>query len=180
MVALMTAGLAVGATVPPFGALCAARWPALLRGRAETFPAFAFETISHEIAFPFGPGLVAVTAARLRPAAGTVAAGALVVGAGLVFVALRRTDPASAATAAPDRTAARGSGTPLPRNSAVLLTVSPAPGVFFGSNRSQRWNSSGPAGPRGPAECLTASATGSVRSSNCQDRSFLTVCCKRV
>ncbi|WP_393100634.1 MFS transporter [Streptomyces sp. LN325] len=135
MVALMAAGLAAGATVPQFGALSAARWSALLRGRAELTPAFALETVSNEIAFLLGPGLAVLTATRWHPAAGTVLAGALVVGAGLVFAALRRTAPAPEATAAPDRTAARGPGTLPSRNFAILLTVSLALGVFFGSTQ---------------------------------------------
>lgn len=132
-VPLMAAGLGAGATVPQIGALSAARWSALLHGRAELTPAFALETISNDVAFLLGPGLAVLTATRLHPAAGTVLAGVLVVGAGLVFAALRRTAPAPAATAAPDRTAARGPGTLLTRNFATLLTVNLALGVFFGS-----------------------------------------------
>ncbi|MGW0676173.1 MFS transporter [Streptomyces sp. NPDC002767] len=136
---LMAAGLAAGATVPQFGALSAARWSALLHCRDELTPAFALETISNDVAFLLGPGLAVLTATRWHPAAGTVLAGALVVGAGLVFAALRRTAPAPAATAAPDRTAARdrtaasGPGTLLTRSFATLLTVDLALGVFFGS-----------------------------------------------
>ncbi|MFD8418822.1 MFS transporter [Streptomyces sp. NPDC059466] len=136
-VPLMAAGLAAGASVPQIGALSVARWSALLRGRAELTPAFALETLSNDVAFLLGPGLAVLAATRLHPAAGTVLAGALVVGAGLVFAALRRTAPAPArvATAATDRTAARGPGTLLTRNFATLLTVSLALGVFFGSTQ---------------------------------------------
>ncbi len=131
-VPLMAAGLAAGATVPQFGALSAARWSALLHGRAELTPAFALETISNEVAFLLGPALAVLTATRLHPAAGTVLAGALVVGAGLAFAALRRTAPV-AAEAPPDRTAARGPGPLRTRNFATLLAVNLALGVFFGS-----------------------------------------------
>ncbi|SOF02995.1 Predicted arabinose efflux permease, MFS family [Streptomyces sp. OV198] len=129
VVPLMAAGLAAGATVPQFGALSAARWSALLHGRAELTPAFALETISNEVAFLLGPTLAVLTATQVHPAAGTVLAGVLVVGAGLAFAALRRTAPAPA----PDRTATRGPEPLLTRNFATLLAVNLALGVFFGS-----------------------------------------------
>ncbi|MFE1987439.1 MFS transporter [Streptomyces mirabilis] len=129
-VPLMAAGLAAGATIPQFGALSAARWSALLHGRAELTPAFALETISNEAAFLLGPTLAVLTATQVHPAAGTVLAGALVVGAGLAFAALRRTAPVPAPA---DRTAARGPGPPLTRSFATLLAVNLALGVFFGS-----------------------------------------------
>jgi len=132
-VPLMAAGLATGATLPQFGALSAARWSALLHGRAELTSAFALETISNDAAFLLGPALAVLTATRLHPAAGTVLAGALVVGAGLAFAALRRTAPAPAATPTPNRTAARGPATLWSRNFATLLAVNLALGVFFGS-----------------------------------------------
>ena len=133
-VSLMVAGLAAGATIPQFGALSTARWSALLHGRADLTPALALETISNEVAFLLGPALAVLTATQLHPAAGTVLAGALVVGSGLAFAALRRTAPAPAATAVPDRTAARGPGrTLLTRKFATLFAVNLALGVFFGS-----------------------------------------------
>ncbi|MFD9002999.1 MFS transporter [Streptomyces sp. NPDC059582] len=134
-VTLMAAGLTVGATIPQFGALSAARWSALLHGRAELTPALALETISNEVAFLLGPALAVLTATQLHPAAGTLLAGALVVGAGLAFAALRRTAPTPGATDAPKHGAARGPGTLLTRNFATLLAVNLALGVFFGSTQ---------------------------------------------
>lgn len=135
VVPLMAAGLAAGATVPQFGALSVARWSALLHGRAELAPAFALETISNDVAFLLGPALAVLTATQLHPAAGTVLAGALVVGAGLAFATLRRTAPAPTAVPALDRADARGPGTLRTRSFATLLVVSLALGVFFGSKQ---------------------------------------------
>ncbi|MEU3731527.1 MFS transporter [Streptomyces sp. NPDC033538] len=133
VVALMAAGLAAGATIPQFGALAAARWSALLHGRAQLAPALALETVSNEVAFLLGPALAVLTATQLHPAAGTVLAGALVVGAGLAFAALRRTAPAPVAPPAADCGDARAPGTLWTRNFATLLAVNLALGVFFGS-----------------------------------------------
>ncbi|WP_442814761.1 MFS transporter [Streptomyces sp. NBC_01198] len=130
---LMAAALAAGATIPQIGALAAARWSALLRGRAELRAAFALETIGNDTAYLLGPGLAVLAATRLHPAAGSALAGVLVVGAGLVFAALRGTAPAPAAAPRADRTAARGPRTLLTRNFATLLAVNLALGVFFGS-----------------------------------------------
>ncbi|MFJ4898405.1 MFS transporter [Streptomyces sp. NPDC088727] len=133
---LMVAGLAAGATVPQIGALSAARWSALLHGRAELAPAFALETMSNDAAFLLGPALAVLTATRLHPAAGTALAGVLVVGAGLVFAALRRTAPAPAARAVRGGRADRGPGRRLwTRNFGTLLAVNVALGVFFGSTQ---------------------------------------------
>ncbi|MEU1127052.1 MFS transporter [Streptomyces sp. NPDC005899] len=132
-VPLMAVGLAAGATIPQFGALSAARWSVLLHGRAELTPALALETASNEIAFLLGPALAVLTATQVHPAAGTVLSGALVVGAGLAFAALRRTAPAPATTPAPDLRDVRGPGTLWTRSFATLLAVNLALGVFFGS-----------------------------------------------
>lgn len=133
VVPLMAAGLAAGATVPQIGALSAARWSALLHGRAELAPAFALETMSNDAAFLLGPALAVLTATRLHPAAGTVLAGALVVGAGLGFAALGGTAPAPAARTAPGRGADRSPRRLWTRTFVMLLAVNLALGVFFGS-----------------------------------------------
>ncbi|MFD6422395.1 MFS transporter [Streptomyces sp. NPDC060198] len=139
-VALMAAGLAAGATIPQIGALSSARWSALLRGGAEPAdsalaPAFALETLSNEAAFLLGPALAVLAATRLHPAAGTVLAGALVVGAGLVFAALRGTAPEP--TARPMRKIGDGRGPSGLRSHGFvsLLVVNLALGVFFGATQ---------------------------------------------
>jgi MFS family permease len=129
---LMTAGgAAVGATIPPLGALSAARWAALLREeRAAVLPtAFALESLANELAYLVGPVLVSILGASGHPAAGTVLAAALVVGGGLCFAAQRRTAPPPSGAAERHRT-----GRSLLRPGfAVLAGVSLALGVFFGA-----------------------------------------------
>ncbi|MCX5399523.1 MFS transporter [Streptomyces sp. NBC_00102] len=142
---LTVAGLGAGATIPQVGALSSARWSALLHGRAELAPAFALEAFANEAAYLLGPALAVLAATRLHPAAGTVLAGVLVVGAGLALAAQRRTAPkpgprpvpAAAPGPAPDRTAVPGTGarTLLSRHFAALLVVNLALGVFFGSTQ---------------------------------------------
>lgn len=133
---LAAAGLAAGASVPQIGALSAARWSALLHGRPELAPAFALETFGNEAAFLLGPALAVLAANRVHPAAGTVLAGALVVGAGLVFATLRGTAPAPIMEPTRVRTATRDQGPGLlHRNFATLLAVNLSLGVFFGSTQ---------------------------------------------
>jgi MFS family permease len=132
---LAAAGLAAGASVPQIGALCAARWSALLHGCAELTQAFALEAAANDAAFLLGPALGVLAATRWHPAAGTVLAGVLVVGAGLLFAAQRRTAPEPTATRRPDPGEARGPGTLAGRGFATLLAVSAALGVFFGSTQ---------------------------------------------
>ncbi|MEU8709384.1 MFS transporter [Streptomyces sp. NPDC048565] len=142
-VLLMVVGLVMGATVPQFGALSAARWSALLHDRhdrhdrAELTPAFALEAISNDVAFLIGPTLAVLAATRWHPAAGTVLAGVLVVGAGLAFAALRRTAPApegrEAAVGTLRTPGAPRNGVLWSRNFSTLLVVNLALGVFFGS-----------------------------------------------
>ncbi|MGW1469606.1 MFS transporter [Streptomyces sp. NPDC002308] len=157
--AAMAAGLAAGATIPQVGALSSARWSALLRGRAAEpadaalAPAFALEAFANEAAYLLGPALAVLAATRLHPAAGTVLAGGLVVGAGLVFASLRGTAPEPAARPVRERPGGRGPRRPWGprrppesrrpqgprvlwgRGFVALLVVNLALGVFFGSTQ---------------------------------------------
>jgi hypothetical protein len=129
---LLTAGgVLAGATIPQLGALSAARWAALLRDeRAAALPtAFTMEALANELAYLAGPALVSILGASGYPAAGTAAAGTLVVAGGLCFAAQRRTAPPAAGAAEPHSSA----GSLLRPGFAVLAGVALAMGVFFGA-----------------------------------------------
>jgi hypothetical protein len=129
---LLTAGgVLAGATIPQLGALSAARWAALLRDeRAAALPsAFALEALANELAYLAGPALVSILGASGYPAAGTAAAGTLVVAGGLCFAAQRRTAPAAGGAAEPHSSAR----SLLRPGFAVLAGMNLAVGVFFGA-----------------------------------------------
>lgn len=107
---LITFAALAGASVPPIGAMTAARWSAMARGPAKpsrpgTAPpspalsarglstAFSLETMSTDIAFLLGPAIVVLIATSYGPVFGTSIATAMVVCAGFVFANLRRTAP---------------------------------------------------------------------------------------
>src|SRR5579863_3415577 len=129
---LMTAGgVLVGATIPQLGALSAARWAALLRGRRATAlpTAFALESLANELAYLAGPALVSILGASGYPAAGTVLAAVLVVAGGMCFAAQRRTAPEASVASGRHR-----AGRCLLRPGFVVLAgVNLAIGGFFGA-----------------------------------------------
>ena len=129
---MMTAGgVAAGVTIPQLGALSAARWVALLGGeRAGALPtAFALESLANEVAYLAGPALVSILGASGYPAAGTAAAGALVVAGGLCFAAQHRTAPRASGAAGRHRK----SRSLLRPRFAVLAGMNLAIGGFFGA-----------------------------------------------
>jgi len=130
---MMAGGVLAGATIPQLGALSAARWTALLRDeRAAALPtAFALESMANGLAYLVGPALVSILGASGYPAAGTVAAAALVVAGGLCLAALRRTAPPVPGAAGRPRTG----GSLLRPGFAVLVGVNLAIGGFFGATQ---------------------------------------------
>lgn len=122
---------AVGAaTVPNTGGMSRARWAYLYRDDpAARHTANALEQALDELCFMCGPVLAAVLCTALFPAAGTLAAVALLLAGSLTFAAQRRTEPP-----VPPREpgAARRSPVRLPGMPPLLATFA-CTGVVFGA-----------------------------------------------
>ncbi|HEX4829747.1 MAG TPA: MFS transporter [Trebonia sp.] len=131
---LVTGGVLAGATIPQLGALSAARWVTLLRGKqAEGLAtAFALESLGNELAYLAGPALVAALGATGYPAAGTTLAGALVVAGGAWLAGQRRTAPPPAGTTARHLRAGRSLVRP---GFAVVAGVNLGIGGYFGASQ---------------------------------------------
>jgi predicted MFS family arabinose efflux permease len=129
---LVASAACAGAAVPQLGSLSAARWAYLLRGeRSGELPAaFSLESLANATAFLIVPVLAAALGAAGDAAAGSALAAALIVGAGGVLAAQRRTAPR------PDRRPAGDAGAEraLLRPAFVLIALlNLAIGLYFGT-----------------------------------------------
>jgi MFS family permease len=120
-------GLA-GASVPPVGALSAARWRRVA-GDTDRMPAaLSLEAAVNDTTFLLGPVLVTTLSATVLPSAGLVLSGCLVLGGMAVFLSRRATEP-------PPRPAGRGvlvDRRLLDRPFGSLFVVNLAMGLYFG------------------------------------------------
>ncbi len=125
-------GVLVGATIPQYGALSAARWSALLRAGQDTAlpAAFSLEALSNGLAYLIGPVLVSTVAASGYAERGTVLAAGLVVTGGLALAAQRRSAPPPAFG---DTERRRTSHTLLAPAFVVLIGINLAVGIYFGA-----------------------------------------------
>ncbi len=136
-VTVALAGLA-GLTIPQVGALSRARWLALLPRETQT--AFAFEGVTDEISYIFGPALVGILAVTVSPQAAMFATAGLIT----VFVtqfAVHRTHrlvPRRSRSAAERAAAVPVAGGALRRRALLTLCVTGtvAMGVFFGGSQA--------------------------------------------
>ncbi|WP_326665632.1 hypothetical protein [Streptomyces sp. NBC_00385] len=98
---LTAAGVLMGATIPQLGAMSAARWSALLRGRRAASPptAFALESLGNGLCCLAGPALITAVGASSDPAHGMALATALVIGRGLALATQRGTAPPTSGAA---------------------------------------------------------------------------------
>jgi len=88
-VVVIAAAAAAGALFPPLSACMRVLWPKLVGDADLRESAFALDAIVVELAYVFGPLLVAVIVAAVGPAAGLVAAGGLSLFGTLGFAATR-------------------------------------------------------------------------------------------
>ncbi|MEH0419398.1 MFS transporter [Streptomyces sp. B21-083] len=90
---LFSAAALTGATTPQIGPMVRARWAAKLQDSPLMPTAAAFESVTDELTFVFGPLLATALCTALDPAAGLVTEAALTLLGGLLFAAQKSTQP---------------------------------------------------------------------------------------
>lgn len=95
--ALFAAAVPTGASVPQVGPMVRARWGVQLQESPLMTTAAAFESVTDELTFVFGPLLATALCTAVAPAAGLVAEASLTLLGGLLFAAQKGTQPAVAA-----------------------------------------------------------------------------------
>lgn len=128
---IVLAAAVAGAAIPQLGALTATRWNRLLRDSPLLPSALSLESLSNDVAYVVGPALVATVAATVHPVAGSALAAAFVLTGGLALVTQRRTAPA--VDVEPAEGSAAGDQGLRSRGFVVLLAVTAAIGVYFGT-----------------------------------------------
>lgn len=91
--ALFAAAVPTGASVPQIGPMVRARWGVKLQDSPLLSTAAAFESVTDELTFVFGPLLATALCTAVNPAAGLVTESALTLIGGLLFAARRSTQP---------------------------------------------------------------------------------------
>jgi MFS family permease len=92
--ALFAAAVPTGASVPQIGPMVRARWGVKLQDTPLMTTAAAFESVTDELTFVFGPLLATALCTTVTPAAGLVTEAGLTLLGGLLFAAQRSTQPA--------------------------------------------------------------------------------------
>ncbi|MER6470589.1 MFS transporter [Streptomyces collinus] len=91
--ALFAAAVPTGASVPQVGPMVRARWGVRLQGSPLMSTAAAFESVTDELTFVFGPLLATALCTTVTPSAGLVTEAALTLVGGLLFAAQKSTQP---------------------------------------------------------------------------------------
>ncbi|MFF7974054.1 MFS transporter [Streptomyces sp. NPDC007905] len=91
--ALFAAAVPTGASVPQVGPMVRARWGVRLQGSPLMATAAAFESVTDELTFVFGPLLATALCTTVTPSAGLVTEAALTLVGGLLFAAQKSTQP---------------------------------------------------------------------------------------
>ncbi|MFE7174322.1 MFS transporter [Streptomyces sp. NPDC057616] len=94
--ALFAAAVPTGASVPQIGPMVRARWGVKLQDSPLMNTAAAFESVTDELTFVFGPLLATALCTAVAPAAGLVTEASLTLVGGLLFAAQKGTQPAVA------------------------------------------------------------------------------------
>lgn len=97
--ALFAAAVPTGASVPQVGPMVRARWGVTLQDSPLMTTAAAFESVTDELTFVFGPLLATALCTTAAPAAGLVTEAGLTLVGGLLFAAQRSTQPPVTASA---------------------------------------------------------------------------------
>ncbi|MFZ6990399.1 MFS transporter [Curtobacterium sp. RRHDQ66] len=120
----------VGATIPQFGALSAARWSFLLRDTPSTLQrAFSLESIANGTVFLIGPVVVSILGASGLAVVSQLAAGGLIFVGGVSLALLVGTAPPTAAGRHTRARRARAFGQAV----VALILMNLAIGAYFGS-----------------------------------------------
>jgi MFS family permease len=132
--ALIAAGGVMGATIPQYGSLSAARWSALVTDGPTLQSAFALEAIGNDLTYLLGPTLATTASALLLAPAGTLLAGASVVIAGALLIRQHATDPRPGREPLRSSTGSAPQRWPVPaRLLTMLLVANLGLGFTFGS-----------------------------------------------
>ncbi|WP_405557626.1 MFS transporter [Streptomyces canus] len=91
--ALFAAAVPTGASVPQIGPMVRARWGVKLQGSPLMTTAAAFESVTDELTFVFGPLLATALCTAVHPAAGLLTEASLTLLGGLLFAAQNSTQP---------------------------------------------------------------------------------------
>jgi len=95
--ALFVAAVPTGASVPQIGPMVRVRWGVRLQDSPLMTTAAAFESVTDELTFVFGPLLATALCTAVNPAAGLITEAALTLVGGLLFAAQKGTQPKVAA-----------------------------------------------------------------------------------
>ncbi|MEU2877561.1 MFS transporter [Streptomyces sp. NPDC007070] len=90
---LFVAAVPTGASVPQIGPMVRARWGVTLKDSPLMTTAAAFESVTDELTFVFGPLLATALCTAVAPAAGLLTEASLTLVGGLLFAAQKRTQP---------------------------------------------------------------------------------------
>ena len=91
--ALFVAAVPTGASVPQIGPMVRARWGVKLQDSPLVSTAAAFESVTDELTFVFGPLLATALCTAVNPAAGLITEAGLTLIGGLLFAAQKSTQP---------------------------------------------------------------------------------------